>query len=171
MKSDKLEAAKQSFVNQWGTLGSGWGVNRTFAQILALLMVSDKPLNTDQIMEKLSISRGNAHSNLKDLISWGLAKSEIIKGDRKEYFVGEKDPWKMFVAIAKVRTRKEVSPTAEVLNNLIDEVEDINSKEAREFQEQLETMIDFIETGKKILNLLTKQKNQKALNLIMKVLK
>jgi DNA-binding transcriptional regulator GbsR (MarR family) len=169
-KNKELENAKELFISQWGTLGSGWGVNRTFAQIQALLMVSDEPLCTDDIMEKLSISRGNAHSNLKMMINWGIVRVEIRPGDRKEYFIGEKEPWKMFVAISKERQRREIDPSLAILNECLDNTRDIDSKEAREFRKQLESNIEFLERGTKILEKLMKHKDSKILNMIMKIL-
>jgi DNA-binding transcriptional regulator GbsR (MarR family) len=169
-KNNKLEEAKEVFISQWGTLGSGWGVNRTFAQIQGLLMVSDSPLCTDEIMERLSISRGNAHANLKMMINWGLAKVEIRPGDRKEYFVGEKEPWKLFVAVAKERQRREIDPSLAILNDCIDNTQGIDSKEADDFRKQIQNNIEFMERGTAILEKLIKHKNSKILSLIMKIL-
>ncbi|MDB5284737.1 MAG: transcriptional regulator, partial [Bacteroidota bacterium] len=95
----KLDEAKQNFVEAWGTLGTNWGINRTMAQIHALLLVSDEPLSTDEIMEKLDISRGNTNMNMRALIDWGLAERKVKLGERMEFFVGEKDIWRVAVKI------------------------------------------------------------------------
>ncbi|MFN8287315.1 MAG: transcriptional regulator [Chitinophagales bacterium] len=114
----KLEEAKQKFVEAWGTLGTNWGINRTMAQIHALLLVSEEALTTDEIMEKLDISRGNANMNLRALIDWGLAERKIKLGERAEYFTGEKDIWKVAVRIIRERRRREIDPLRSTLRDL-----------------------------------------------------
>ena len=113
MKSDDaagtLREARQEFVSQWGAIGSAWGINRTMAQIHALLITSPEPLTTDEVMEELRISRGNANTNLRDLVGWGLIRSLLRPGERKEYLVAEKDVWKMFCIIARERKRREIT--------------------------------------------------------------
>src|SRR5579862_1600088 len=107
MKADEtnnnqaLAAARDEFVSQWGAMGSAWGINRTMAQIHALLLVTPQPLSTDEIMADLKVSRGNAHGNLRELVSWGLIRGVVRKGERKEYFEAEKDVWKMFCIVAR----------------------------------------------------------------------
>ena len=93
MKSEaaKLREVRDGFVAQWGVMGSHWGINRTMAQVHALLMTSPDAMSTDEVMEELSISRGNAHTNLKELVNWGLLRIVIRKGERKEYFEAELD--------------------------------------------------------------------------------
>ena len=95
-----LSEARDQFVSQWGVIGSAWGVNRTMAQIHALLITAPSALNTDDIMQELRISRGNAHSNLRDLVSWGLVRSVVRKGERKEFFESLSDVWEIFSIIA-----------------------------------------------------------------------
>jgi DNA-binding transcriptional regulator GbsR (MarR family) len=89
-----LQEAKDKFIQTWGALGSNWGINKTMAQVHALLLVSDELLSTEDVMEKLQISRGNANINVRALIDWGLIDRTNVKGDRKEYFIAEKDIWK-----------------------------------------------------------------------------
>ena len=114
----KLEEAKRNFVEAWGTLGTNWGINRTMAQIHALLMVSEQPLSTDEIMEILDISRGNANMNTRALIDWGLAERKIKLGERMEFFVGEKDIWKVAVKIIRERRKREIDPLRSTLRDL-----------------------------------------------------
>lgn len=114
----KLEEAKQRFVEAWGTLGTNWGINRTMAQIHALLLVTDEALTTDQIMEILNISRGNANMNLRALIDWGLAERKVKLGERVEYFSGEKDIWKVAVKIIRERRKREIDPLRSTLRDL-----------------------------------------------------
>ena len=91
-----FKQSKDAFIAQWGALGSSWGISRTMAQVHALLMVSPAPMSTDEVMEELVVSRGNAHTNLKELVGWGLIRVVVKKGERKEFFEAEKDVWKMF---------------------------------------------------------------------------
>src|SRR5580765_3523774 len=125
-----LSEARDQFVSQWGVIGSAWGVNRTMAQIHALLITAPAALSTDDIMQDLKISRGNAHSNLRDLVSWGLVRSVVRKGERKEFFEAEKDVWKMFCTIARERKRREIRPAINVLKDCTDRTQDLKSPEA-----------------------------------------
>src|SRR5690606_15261405 len=103
---ETLKQAREEFVTQWGALGTQWGINRTMAQIHALLMTSPEPLSTDEVMEQLDVSRGNAHTKPKELVAWGLVRSVGKKGGRKEFFEAEKDVWKMFSIITRERKRR-----------------------------------------------------------------
>ena len=127
----KLTEAKEQFIQSWGILGSQWGINRTMAQVHALLLVASKPLSTDDIMEQLNISRGNANMNIRDLIDWQLVEKVIVSGDRKEYFTAEKDIWKVSTRIMYQRKKKELDPMLKVLekfNNLEDDKKDPDVK-------------------------------------------
>lgn len=106
----KLEQAKQQFIQTWGNFGGQWGINRSMAQVHALLLVSEKPLCTEDVMESLQISRGNANMNLRDLMNWNLIYKESIPGERKEYFRAEKDMWEVAKRIVKERKRRELEP-------------------------------------------------------------
>src|SRR5689334_8003705 len=99
----RLETARDEFVTQWGLMGSSWGINRTMAQIHALLMITPRAMTTDEVMAELKISRGNAHMNLRELVGWGLVRNLSRKGERKEYFEAEKDVWMMFCIIVRGR--------------------------------------------------------------------
>src|SRR5436309_15993677 len=101
--SDALTEAKSRFIDTWGEMGPKWGIPKTMAQIHALLMVSEAPLSTDEVMEELGISRGHANMNLRSLSDWGLIRRAFVKGDRKEYFQSEKDVWNMCCRIARER--------------------------------------------------------------------
>ena len=109
-KPDALADARESFVHSWGALGSSWGVSRTMAMIHALLLVSDEALSTDEIMAELGVSRGNANTNLRELVGWGLIRKVVRKGERREYFEAEKDVWKIFCTVARERKRREIEP-------------------------------------------------------------
>lgn len=147
-----LAHAKDEFVTQWGAMGTAWGINRTMAQIHALLLTSTRSLSTDEIMEELRISRGNANTNLRDLVGWGLVRSVIRKGERKEYFEAEKDVWRIFCTIARERKRREVSPAMEVLRKCADETKGLSGPDAREFHHRMLELLQFMQTGEKSSN-------------------
>lgn len=110
--------ARERFIQAWGTLASDWGVNRTMAQVHALLMISPDPLCAEDIMEQLQISRGNANMNIRALIDWGLVHKELRPGDRREYFVAERDMWEVIRKIIIQRKKKELEPVIKVLNDI-----------------------------------------------------
>ncbi len=113
-----LTEGKEKFLQSWGALGSSWGVNRTMAQIHALLMISPHALSADDVMEELKISRGNANMNIRALIDWGLVFKELRAGERKEFFVAEKDMWKVVKNIIIQRKKRELEPMIKVLDEL-----------------------------------------------------
>ena len=106
----KLTEAKAQFISSWGAFGTHWGINRTMAQIHALLLISPDPITQDDIMEQLNISRGNVNMNTRDLIGWGLVDRVLIPGERKEFFTAEKDIWKVATQIIKERKKRELEP-------------------------------------------------------------
>ena len=115
----ELPEAKQKFIEAWGKLGSEWGVNRTMAQVHALLLVSPDALTTEDIMESLSISRGNANMTLRELMSWGLVEKQLKAGERKEYFFADKDTWYIARQVAKKRRERELDPIIKILDELV----------------------------------------------------
>ncbi len=129
----KLTEAKQQFILNWGVLGTQWGINRTMAQIHALLLVSIEPLSADEIMAELQISRGNTNMNVRELMDWGIVEKILKPGERKEFFVAEKDIWVVAMRIIKERKRREVEPILSVLEQLKDVEADKNDKEAKQF--------------------------------------
>ncbi|WP_454045172.1 GbsR/MarR family transcriptional regulator [Chryseobacterium sp. Marseille-Q8038] len=146
----QLSEAKEKYIQTWGTFATNWGINRTMAQVHALLLASGKPLSTDEVMEQLEISRGNANMNLRALIDWGIVKKEFVKGDRKEYFVAEKDVWYLFKQITKERRKREIEPVISFLEELKN-IEDKDSEEAKEF---IKLMNDFSSVTGKINNIM-----------------
>jgi len=114
----ELVEAKQKFIEAWGKLGSEWGINRTMAQVHALLLVTPGALTTEEIMEALSISRGNVNMTVRDLINWGLVEKELRPGERKEYFYADKDTWNIARQVAKERRKRELDPVLKVLDEL-----------------------------------------------------
>jgi DNA-binding transcriptional regulator GbsR (MarR family) len=133
----KLDEAKQQFLQAWGTLGSNWGVSRSMAQVHAILMISPEALTTEDIMEELNISRGNANMNLRDLIDWGLVAKELRPGERKEYFSAEKDVWVIARQVAKERKRRELEPVLKVLDQVSKVEGDKKDKKVKAFVDQV----------------------------------
>ena len=158
-KSGTLIEARDSFVAQWGAIGGAWGINRTMAQIHALLLVSSQPLSTDEVMEELRISRGNANTNLRDLVGWGLVRSVIRKGERKEFFEAEKDVWKMFCIIARERKRREIAPAVEALDDCEKRTKKLTSAEAKDFNAMMKDIGDHMKLFDNLLERISASKS------------
>jgi DNA-binding transcriptional regulator GbsR (MarR family) len=107
--------ARDRFVALWGQMASNWGIPRTMAEVHALLYIAGRPLNTDDVMETLSISRGSASMTLRSLEEWGIVSRVHIRGDRKEYFQAEQDVWKLFRTILRERKKREIDPLVDAL--------------------------------------------------------
>lgn len=129
----KLAEARLQFISSWGAFGTHWGINRTMAQIHALLLVSPDPMTQDDIMEELNISRGNVNMNIRELIDWGLVDRVIVPGERKEYFSAEKDIWKVVRQIVKERKKRELEPMLKLLDQLEDVEGDKKDKKVKTF--------------------------------------
>ena len=141
----KLTEAKQQFISSWGAFGTHWGINRTMAQIHALLLVSPDPMTQDDIMEDLTISRGNTNMNIRELINWGLVERVILSGERKEFFTAEKDIWKVVKQIVKERKKRELDPMLKLLDQLEDVEGDKRDKHIKTF---VDTMSGIKRLGK-----------------------
>lgn len=166
-----LRAARDQFVSQWGAIGNAWGINRTMAQIHALLITTPQPMTTDEIMAELKISRGNAHGNLKDLISWGLIRSVVRKGERKEYFEAEKEVWKMFCTVLRERRRRELRPAMAVLEECGEQTKGLKGAEAATFNAQIKALRDFLELSDNVITKITRSEQSKVIPLALKFLK
>ncbi len=129
---------KDKFIQSWGTLGSSWGISRTMAQIHALLLLSPEALSADEVMEDLQISRGNANMNLRALIDWQLVYKEHKQGERREFFVAEKDMAKVVKSIIIQRKKRELEPMLRILDDLTGvEGEDEKANEMRKVVKDL----------------------------------
>src|SRR6266403_3807087 len=166
-----LREARDQFVSQWGVIGSAWGVNRTMAQIHALLITAQAALSTDEVMAELKISRGNAHSNLRDLVSWGLVRCVVRKGERKEFFEAEKDVWKMFCIIIRERRRRELRPAQAVLRECLSRTNNLRGAEAVAFNKQLRALSDFLELADGVITKLSQSEQSKMVPWALKFLK
>jgi DNA-binding transcriptional regulator GbsR (MarR family) len=136
----KYAEGKEKFIETWGTLGSQWGVNKSIAQVQALLLISPNPLTTDDIMEELKISRGNANMSIRQLLDWGIVYKKSVAGDRKEYFIAEKDVWKWALKIGNVRKQRELNPVLDLLKEISSTKETPKTAEEKEFARQIKEL-------------------------------
>lgn len=152
----KLSEAKQQFIQSWGIFAGQWGINRTMAQVHALLLVSSKPLSTDEIMDELSISRGNANMNVRELMNWELVSKVIVPGDRKEYFSAEKDIWKVTTRIMQQRKKRELDPMLRVLAQLSNVEGDKRNAEVKAFTDTIDNIRKFAGHAEKTMDMMIK---------------
>ena len=144
--------ALQRFILFWGEMASRWGINRTMAQIHALLYASEAPMDTDEIMKHLQISRGNANMNLRSLLNWDLVRKVHQSGSRKDYYTAEKDVWKITTRVVKERQKRELQPVKqqlidcrEILKGSKGGGDQALTPEAQQFSERIGNLIDLME--------------------------
>jgi len=162
--------AKKEFIDTWGSLGSLWGINKTMAQIHALLFVSPDPLSMEDIMEDLHISRGNTSMNLRQLIDWGIVYKTSVAGERKEYFRSEKDVQELARTIARERSRREIQPTLRVLKEVCNIEEDGTAK-TKELIKKTKELYDLADTADAIMNKIATQEQNWLTKTLVKLLK
>jgi len=133
----ELRPARRRFVLHWGEMGTRWGINRTVAQVHALLFVSERPLHAQEISETLSVARSNVSVALRELLAWGLVRVAHMLGDRRDYFEATADVWEMFQSILEGRRRREVDPTLAVLQECVAEAESEQDLHARQRMTEL----------------------------------
>ena len=167
----KLNEAKLQFIASWGAFGTHWGINRTMAQIHALLMVSPDPLTQDDLMNELNISRGNVNMNIRELVDWGLVDRVIISGERKEYFTAEKDIWKVAKQIVKERKKRELNPLLKLLDQLEEVEGDKKDKHVKQFTETVHSIKRFGQQTDKMLDVLVKSDENWFVGSLMKMFK
>jgi len=140
-----LSPVQQKFILHWGEMGTRWGINRTVAQIHALLFLSPKPLNADDILQGLGVARSNVSNSLKELQGWGIVKRVHVMGDSRDHFESMKDVWEMFRVVLDERKKREIDPTERLLRECIAEAE--KDKETDEYTEQkLRELAEFFDT-------------------------
>ncbi len=167
----KLTEAKQQFISSWGAFGTHWGINRTMAQIHALLLISPDPLTQDDMMEQLNISRGNTNMNIRELINWGLVERVILPGERKEFFTAEKDIWKVIKQIVKERKKRELDPMMKLLDQLEDVDGDKKDKHVKTFVDTISGIKRLGKQADKTLDLMIKAEESWFVNGLMKFFK
>ncbi|NGP88654.1 hypothetical protein G3569_09825 [Aliifodinibius halophilus] len=172
-RSETHEEALEQFVLLWGEMASAWGINKTMAQIHALLYAEADPLDTDTIMDQLDISRGNANMNLRNLLQWQLIHKVHFKGKRKDYFTAEKDVWTIVSTIIRERQQREVAPIRENLNGTLDLLEEKGdlSDEEQAFQERIENFTEFLEMFERFTEALLPYINKKNLKFLKHLVK
>jgi DNA-binding transcriptional regulator GbsR (MarR family) len=140
----QLTPVQQKFILHWGEMGTRWGINRTVAQIHALLYISPEPLNAEEIAETLSVARSNVSNSLKELQGWGIVKLVHAMGDKRDHFESMKDPWEMFLVVLDERKKREIDPTLTVLRDCLEEAE--GDKRTDDYtRDRLAALHDFLE--------------------------
>lgn len=134
-----LTAGQQKFILHWGELGTRWGLNRTVAQIHALLYLSPKPLAADEITTLLSVARSNVSNSLRELQGWGVVRVVHVMGDRRDHFDATHDVWEMFSIIVDERKKREIDPTVAVLRECVAETDD------KETRKRIKDLLGFFE--------------------------
>lgn len=142
----RLSPVMQKFILHWGEMGTRWGVNRTVAQVHALLYIFPKPLNAEEIAKILSIARSNVSNSLRELQSWGIIRVVRMLGDRRDHFESLKDVWQMFQIVLNERKHREIDPTVKLLRECVAELEKGGAAEAQ-IRQRLSEMLEFFETG------------------------
>jgi DNA-binding transcriptional regulator GbsR (MarR family) len=140
-----LSPVMEKFVLHWGEMGTRWGINRTVAQVHALLFLSPRPLNAEEIAETLSVARSNVSSCLRELQSWGIVKVVHLLGDRRDHFESMKDTWEMFRVVIDERKRREIDPTVAILRECVAE-ENLSGSMDLVSKERLAELLNFLET-------------------------
>ncbi len=167
------EEALEQFILLWGEMASAWGINKTMAQIHALLYAESDPLDTDDIMAQLDISRGNANMNLRNLLQWKLVHKVHFKGNRKDFYTAEKDVWTIVSTIIRERQQREVAPIRENLNKTLDLFEETESlsDEEKAFRERIENFTEFLEMFERFTEALLPYINKKKLKFLKHLVK
>lgn len=138
-----LTPIEQKFVLHWGEMGTRWGINRTVAQVHALLFVSIKPLDAEEIANTLAVARSNVSTSLRELQGWGIVRVVHVLGDRKDHFESVKDVWEIFRIVSEERKRREIEPTLRVLQECVSELKRAGGGSTYT-RERLEEMLEFL---------------------------
>ena len=140
----KLSPVAEKFILHWGEMGTRWGINRTVAQIHALLYLSPHPLHAEEIAQTLSVARSNVSTSLRELQGWGIVRVAHVLGDRRDHFESMKDVCDMFRLVLEERKRREVDPTLAMLRSSVSEAESGGKADAYT-KERLAEMLEFFE--------------------------
>ena len=139
-----LTPIRQQFILHWGEMGARWGVNRTVAQVHALLHLAPAPVSADTIAESLGVARSNVSTSLRELQGWGIVRAVHVLGDRRVHFESTTNVWELFRTIVDQRKRREIDPTLDMLRRAIDEID--RTKSADRFTRQrLQELLEFFE--------------------------
>ena len=140
-----LNPVQQKFVLHWGEMGTRWGINRTVAQIHALLFISPKPLNAEDIAETLEVARSNVSNSLRELQGWGIVRLVHVLGDKRDHFESLKDVWELFRTVLDERKKREIDPTLHMLKECIAEAEKTSNSDEYT-KRKLGELAEFFET-------------------------
>ncbi|MGZ8200198.1 MAG: GbsR/MarR family transcriptional regulator [Methylosarcina sp.] len=161
-----LTPSMERFILHWGEMGTRWGVNRSVAQVHALLYLSPKPLNAEEIADTLSLARSNVSTSLKELQSWGLIKiTHVVVGDRRDHFEALKDVQEMFNLVVEARRRREIDPTLTLLRDLCIEA-DREAETDPEVKKRIADMLNFLEMMTNWYDKLRKLPNDTLMQLV-----
>ncbi len=168
----KYNDARRQMIQTWGQLSTQWGISRSMGQILALLMISPKPMTTDEIMHELGISRGSASMGLRSLLEWAVIQKAFVPGDRKEHYTAEKDAWKMALQIAKERKRRELDPLIQVLKDIqVTDSESASRAEVDEINRISHQVLDVAMQVDKVLDIGIRSGGQSLVRKLINVLR
>ena len=148
MTTDRLSPVVRTFVTHWGEMGTRWGINRTVAQIHALLYISERPLNADDLVDDLGIARSNVSMSIKELSGWGLITLVHLPTDRRDHFTTPSDVWELFRVIIAERKRREFDPTLQVMLTLAKE----SDAESPEVRRRLKEMHGFMNSMAEVMD-------------------
>jgi DNA-binding transcriptional regulator GbsR (MarR family) len=162
-----LDAIKKNFITTWGEVSTQWGVPKTMGQIHCFLLVSNKPQGYDEIMETLDISRGNVHINITSLLEWEIIYKVSNQGDRKDYFIAEKDMWKVLTRVVKQRKKRELDPMLDLINEY--KVIPIKDKETEEFVNTINSISLFTNRAEVLLDKISRSEGNWMLNSFFKM--
>lgn len=149
MPKQELSPVAEKFVLHWGEMGTRWGINRTVAQTHALLFISPRPLNAEQIAETLSVARSNVSTSLKELQGWGIVKVVHVFGDRRDHFESIKDVWDLFRQVLDERKKREIDPTVSLIRDCVIDAEKAGASE-RHAKERLESLLEFFDVTTRV---------------------
>lgn len=172
-QTDAYEEALEQFILLWGEMASAWGINRTMAQIHALLYAESDPLDTDAIMKRLDISRGNANMNLRNLVNWQLVHKVHFKGKRKDFYTAEKEVWTIVATIVRERQQREITPIRENLEECLAlfKEESRQTPKELEFRERIENFTEFLEMFERFTAALLPYINKKNITFLKHLVK
>ena len=162
--------AKNKFIQTWGALGTQWGINKTMAQIHALLMIVPQPISMEEIMEELQISRGNASMNLRALMEWGIVYKEYKSGERREFFTAEKNLDELAIKIAQERSKREIKPALKVLKE-VSSLQKMDTEAQAHFVDQTQKLYSFVLKADNVLEKITEYKDNWLTQLLIKFIK
>ena len=159
---DSLPPVIRKFILHWGEMGTRWGINRTVAQIHALLFTSDRPLNAEEICAALGVARSNVSNSLKELQNWGIVRVVHLPGDRRDHFESMQDVWEMFRVIAAERKRREIDPTLNILRECLDDPEAGDGARESHARDRMGDLLDFFELATQFYEQMNRLPTQSA---------